>query len=272
MNPGADSFHYSYQTNFTQNYQTGRYHCAYQQSAIGWRRSFTAEPESARWQEYPFYLKAVGDKAFATGINLLIVHRYAHQPHPTAVPGMTMGPWGIHFDRTNTWWNKSKDWLDYLSRCQYLLRQGRFVADLVYFSGDDANMYTKVEPEDLDPKPVKGYDYDLMNAEVVMKHLSISNNQLVLPNGMNYRVFVLQRFKAIPLALLKKIRSLVYEGMILVERNPSDPQGCRILQMKMLSSCISLMNSGAKNLSDKNRARAESFGPIVAINSSDFKR
>jgi hypothetical protein len=72
-------------------------------------KAFTAEPDSGRWQEYPFALKAVGDKAFVKGANLMIIHRYAHQPHPTALPGMTMGPWGIHFDRTNTWWNQSKD-------------------------------------------------------------------------------------------------------------------------------------------------------------------
>lgn len=66
--------------------------------------AFTGEPESAKWQEYPFSMKALGDKMFAQGLNRIIFHRYAHQPHPTAVPGMTMGPWGIHFDRTNTWW------------------------------------------------------------------------------------------------------------------------------------------------------------------------
>ena len=187
--------------------------------------AFTAEPESARWQEYPFYLKAGGDKAFTTGVNRLVIHRYAHQPHPSAVPGMGMGPWGIHFDRTNTWWEQAKGWLTYLSRCQYMLQQGRFVADLIYFSGDDANMYTKVEPVDLFPQPVPGYDYDLMNSEVIMKQLRVSNNRLALPNGMTYRIFILQAYKAVTLELMKKLRQLVDEGMILIGVKPERSAG-----------------------------------------------
>ena len=187
--------------------------------------AFTAEPESARWQEYPFYLKAVGDKAYTSGVNRLVIHRFAHQPHPSAMPGMCMGPWGIHFDRTNTWWQQGKGWVTYLSRCQFMLRRGQFVADLVYFSGDDANMYTKVEPVDLLPQPIPGYDYDLINAAVIMKHLRVSNNKLVLPNGMSYRIFILQAYKAIPLELMKKLRQLVNEGMILIGVNPERSTG-----------------------------------------------
>ena len=189
------------------------------QSVVG-AEAFTAEPEAARWQEYPFYLKAVGDKAFCIGINRFVIHRYAHQPHPSAKPGMSMGPWGIHFDRTNTWWNPAKSWMHYLARCQYLLQQGRFVADLLYFSGDDANMYTTVEAEKLLPPPIPGFDYDMANTEVIMKHLRVSEGGVELNNGMRYRVFVLQQFKAIPFEMLQKIYQLVQEGMILVGGRP----------------------------------------------------
>ena len=187
--------------------------------------AFTAEPEAARWQEYPFYLKAVGDKAFCIGINRFVIHRFAHQPHPSAMPGMSMGPWGIHFDRTNTWWNPAKSWINYLARCQYLLQQGRFVADLLYFSGDDANMYTTVEAEKLLPQPIPGFDYDLANADVIMNHLRVSKEGIELESGMRYRIFVLQQFKAIPFELLQKIYQLVQEGMILIGRKPERSTG-----------------------------------------------
>ena len=39
---------------------------------------------------------------YTQGLNQYIFHRNAMQPHPTAVPGMTMGPWGWECDRTNT--------------------------------------------------------------------------------------------------------------------------------------------------------------------------
>ena len=45
---------------------------------------------------------------------------------------MTMGPWGLHYERTETWWEQSRPWHEYLARCQYLLRQGLFVADICY--------------------------------------------------------------------------------------------------------------------------------------------
>ena len=182
--------------------------------------AFTAEAEASRWQEYPFYLKAVGDKAFTSGINRFMIHRFAHQPHPTAAPGMTMGPWGIHFDRTNTLWNHFKEWMTYLARCQYMLQQGKFVADLLYFSGDDANMFTKVLKEDLHPTPPMGYDYDLVNADIIINQMRISNNRIMLSNGMQYRIFVLQDYKAIPLELLKRIYQLVLDGMIMVGNRP----------------------------------------------------
>ncbi len=50
----------------------------------------------------------------------------------TTGPGMTMGPWGLHYERTQTWWELAGPWHEYLARCQYLLRQGPFVADICY--------------------------------------------------------------------------------------------------------------------------------------------
>ncbi|MDB5250785.1 MAG: glycoside hydrolase family protein [Segetibacter sp.] len=194
------------------------------QKVVG-AEAFTAEPESARWQEYPFAMKAVGDKAFTKGINRMIIHRFAHQPHPTALPGMTMGPWGIHFDRTNTWWDQSKAWLNYLARCQSLLQQGLFVADLAYFTGEDANMYTNVNPDQLNPPPPQGYDYDLVNAEVILKNVKIVNQQLLLSNGMSYRILVLQDYKAVTLTLIRKLRTLLNDGMIMVGAKPERSPG-----------------------------------------------
>ncbi|MFD2933169.1 glycosyl hydrolase [Spirosoma flavum] len=189
--------------------------------------AFTGEPESSRWQEYPFAMKALGDKMFTQGLTRIIFHRYAHQPHPTAVPGMTMGPWGIHFDRTTTWWNQGRSWLDYLARCQNLLQQGLFVADLAYFTGEEGNQYTKVEPFELDPAPPQGYDYDLINAETLVKRARLDSSNLTLPDGMSYRVLVLQDHKAVSLELLRKLRNLVNNGLMLIGAKPSTSLGLR---------------------------------------------
>ena len=52
---------------------------------------------------------------------------------------MTMGQWGTHFERTTTWWKPGGPaWVQYLARCQSLLQQGTFVADVCYFAGEVA--------------------------------------------------------------------------------------------------------------------------------------
>jgi hypothetical protein len=53
------------------------------------------------------------------------------QRFPQLKPGMTMGKWGQHYDSTQTWWEWSKPWHDYLARCQFMLRQGPVVTDVL---------------------------------------------------------------------------------------------------------------------------------------------
>ena len=90
--------------------------------------AFTGKPDESRWQQDPFSLKAVGDQMYAIGVNRVVYHRYAHQPWTDRrySPGMTMGAWGTHFERTETWWYDAKDWIAYQTRCQYLLQTGEF--------------------------------------------------------------------------------------------------------------------------------------------------
>ena len=120
--------------------------------------SFTASPgrQHGRWLDDPYSLKALGDQVFCRGINRFIFHRYAMQPWTNRWPGMTMGQWGTHFDRTCTWWEQGRAWLQYVARCQYLLQQGRFVADAAYFCGQSAPVETRVG----NPVLPQGYDFD----------------------------------------------------------------------------------------------------------------
>ena len=187
--------------------------------------AYTSEPESGRWQEYPFALKAVGDKAFTEGINRMVVHRYAMQPHPNAVPAMTLGPWGVHFDRTNTWWEPGRAWMDYLNRCQTVLQEGLFVADLAYFTGDNIVGYTKVHRKDLTPVPPEGYDYDLINTETLLHKAWMEQGRLRLPDGMSYRVLVLQEQSHITLSLLRKLQCMAEQGLIIIGARPKQTVG-----------------------------------------------
>ena len=132
--------------------------------------SFTAFPADGKWQADPFSLKAQADRAFARGVNRLYFHRYAHQPwtSPTRYPGMTMGAWGTHFERTVTWWKQGRDFITYLSRVQFMLQAGENVADCLMTTGtetpdggDDAEQVTTYGSKASGwPQPPEGYAFD----------------------------------------------------------------------------------------------------------------
>jgi hypothetical protein len=181
--------------------------------------SFTADASHGRWQNHPYALKPLGDLMYCGGVNRFIFHRYAHQPWPDLKPGMTMGPWGFHFERTVTWWSQSRAWLAYLARCQYLLQSGLFVADLCYFSGEGAPYSPPARPA-LNPPPPPGYDYDVCNAEVLLSRMSVSAGRLALPDGMTYRLLVLPPDRTMTPPVLRKIQSLVAAGAAVLGPKP----------------------------------------------------
>ncbi|MCL5279886.1 MAG: glycosyl hydrolase family 43, partial [Planctomycetes bacterium] len=122
--------------------------------------AFTADNRE-RWLQHPGSIKALGDRAFCEGVNRFVFHRYAMQPWLSYRPGMTMGPWGLHYERTETWWEQAQPWHEYLARCQYLLRQGRFVADICYLQPEGS-------PQGFQNHRRGGYDYDNCPPEVVL--------------------------------------------------------------------------------------------------------
>ncbi len=187
--------------------------------------SFTGAPQYAKWQNYPYELKAQGDWMYTQGLNQFIFHRYAQQPHPTAVPGMTMGPWGWEFERTNSLFNGFEAWLQYASRCQTMLQQGILVADLVYFAGVDVPVNTPVGPDQLSPRPPQGYYYDVANEEAILTRMKVQNGRIVLPGGVSYRVLVLPDKTTITLDVLRKVRDMVEQGISLVGPKPQHTPG-----------------------------------------------
>jgi len=174
--------------------------------------SFTAG-DRERWLEHPASIKALGDRAFTDGVNRFVFHRYALQPWLDRRPGMTMGPWGLHYERTNTWWELTPGWHEYLSRCQFMLRQGRFAADICY-------LQPEAPPQSFSGHPRLGYDWDEACAEVVLGRMSVKEGRLVLPGGMTYRVLVLPGSETMTPALLGKIVSLVKEGATVIGPRP----------------------------------------------------
>jgi hypothetical protein len=142
------------------------------------------------------------------------------QPWLNVRPGMSMGPYGTHYERTQTWWEESKPWHQYLARCQYLLQQGLWSADICLMSAERApnNLPMPIGPGRLPPRP--GYNFDAAPAEAVLTRFSVRDGKMVLPDGMSYRVLVLPEVRTMTPALLRKIKKLVGDGATVIGPKP----------------------------------------------------
>jgi hypothetical protein len=179
--------------------------------------SFTAAPEAGRWLNDPYSLKTLGDLMFCQGLNRYVFHRYAMQPWPNRWPGMTMGQWGFHFERTVTWWQQGKSWIDYISHCEFLLQQGRAVADAAYFTGESAPVEMRVGQ----PELPAGYDYDAINADVLLHGATVKHGRLTLASGANYAALILPPDDAnLTPTLLARLHELVRDGATVVGPRP----------------------------------------------------
>ena len=178
--------------------------------------AFTAHIGEA-WQEHPGNMKALGDVAFCSGINRFIFHRYAMQPFSAARPGMTLGWWGVHYERTQTWWEQSKAWHEYVARCQHMLQQGLFVADVLYLQPEGSpRPIWNPSGVGAPPNVQGGFNYDVCNADVVLERLSVQDGRLTLPDGMSYQMMVLPSVETMTLGLLRKLKDLAEGGATLL--------------------------------------------------------
>jgi hypothetical protein len=188
--------------------------------------SFTSFGHHDGFTQYPFILKPVSDRQFCNGMNEIVFHCYAHQPDDR-MPAMTLGQFGLHMQRSNTWWEQARDWITSLRRSQFMLRQGRFFADVCYYYGEDvpgsAYFFT---PGSMDPRkkmlPVlpQGYDYDVCNREI-LDRMSVEDGLVSLPSGMRYAYLVLPDHARYTPAALEKIFELVNAGATVIGPRPT---------------------------------------------------
>jgi hypothetical protein len=172
------------------------------------------------WAWSPEYLKPTADMELANGLNRFVIHTSVHQPVNDKIPGLGLGPFGQWFTRHETWAELAAPWIEYLSRSSYMLQQGKFVADVVYYYGEDNNI-TALFGEKLPDIP-EGYNYDFVNADALVNILVVNNGIITTPAGAAYKVLVLDaNSREISLPVLRKIRDLVEQGAIVVGSKPA---------------------------------------------------
>ena len=175
-----------------------------------------------QWERSPKDLKGNIDRVFCSGVNRIVWHTFTSSPKEFGVPGNEYFA-GTHLNPNVTWWKQSKDFISYLNRCSYMLQQGLFVADVLYYYGDDVPNFVFLK-EDL-PELNFGYDWDKCSKEIILNRVRFDGEKIVLPDGMSYRVLMLAPGKAIDLNVLKKVESLVKAGMTLVSPRPEEVTG-----------------------------------------------
>lgn len=179
------------------------------------------------WDAHPGSMKVLGDWAFCAGVNRFVFHRYQHQPWLNLRPGMTMGPYGVHWEGTQTWWDFSPGYHTYLSRCQLMLRQGLPVADVCYLVPEGAPQVFRPPSSAVrgNPPDRRGYNFDGCAPEVLISRASVQNGDIIFPDGMRYHILVLPERETMTPALLRKLKQLVEEGATIIGPPPRKSPG-----------------------------------------------
>ncbi len=204
--------------------------------------------DATHWALGPADLKPYANDAFCEGINRFMLHQATCQPPSDGKPGYEFCA-GQHFTPNLTWWEQSPSFFSYLSRCQYMLQQGTFVADVCFYLGERPPILAP--PKYLVPSLGAGYDCDYSNSDVLLNRMSVRNGRIVLPDGMNYRLLVLQNCTspsqeicdkvgsyqklqvssvpstAMSLEVIKKIRELILSGATVVGPPPKNATGLK---------------------------------------------
>lgn len=185
---------------------------------------FTSDNRQA-WQLYPWKMKDQSDWALAHGINRFVYHTFAHKPlGDEHRPGMTMGPYGVHWDRGQTWWPMVDAYHKYISRSSHMMQQGQAVADILYLTPEGAPMVFTPPADALEENGAipdkKGYGFDGCSPKMLMERATVENGRIVFPDASSYEIMVLPNFETMTPELLKTIIALVEKGARIIGKPP----------------------------------------------------
>jgi hypothetical protein len=178
----------------------------------------------APWAHAPADLQPMIDAEFANGINRPVIHTSVHQPVDDHVPGLSLHVFGQFFTRHETWAEMAKPWVDYLSRNSFLLQQGRNVADVAYFYGEEPPLGVLVDSRGYPQDTPTRHAYDFLPPHALLHEMFVDNGELVTRGGARYKALYLgrssTRFMTLP--VLARMRQLVEDGATVIGMAPQD--------------------------------------------------
>jgi hypothetical protein len=172
------------------------------------------------WSDSPATLKRVIDLEFVSGVNRPVIHTSVHQPVDNKTPGLSLFIFGQYFNRHEAWAEMAKPWVDYLARNALMLQQGRNVADVAYFYGEDAPLTALFENRPMTDTP-KTHGFDFINPDALMHALSNDGGDLATPGGARYRAIYLGgSSRKMTLPTLQRLATLVEGGATVIGMAP----------------------------------------------------
>ena len=191
--------------------------------------AFTANGTQNGGQAYKFCpenMKYVADLAMENGVNRFVIHSSVHQPSDEKVPGAGLFQFGQWFNRHETWADMARPWMDYLARSSYMLQRGTFVADILYYYGEDNCITGLYRKADCLPDIPYGYNFDYINPKGLLQAVSVKKGRLVTETGMSYEVLCLgENCRRMSLKMLGHIVSLAEKGASVCGVLPEEPAG-----------------------------------------------
>lgn len=163
----------------------------------------------AKYSTSPADLKSLADYAYAFGINEFVICASAYQPWLDKLPGSTGGGRQYAINRNNTWWDFSRPFWDFQARSAYLMRLGKPIADICVYLGENAPV--KILTYRLPDIP-GGFDFDAFSTDALLTRMDGKKGQIVLPDGLGYKMMVLPANGDITLEALRKIAAIVEKG------------------------------------------------------------
>jgi hypothetical protein len=260
--PGVDREQFGYNADIRESASVAH---IYGQNLVA-AESMTAARGAWAWS--PETLKPTADKELAMGLNRFVIHTSVHQPLADRPPGLGLGPYGQWFTRNETWAEMAKPWVTYLTRSSYLLQQGQFVADVLYFYGEGSNLTAEFGGKS--PDVPAGYNFDYINADALIHRTEVSNGEIVTPSHMHYRVLALDPYSQhMSLAVLRKIKQLVEAGAIVAGAKPTDTPSLSDNDAEFHAIADQLWGSGT---SERAAGKGKVYGgPVLAQTQAALK-
>ncbi len=169
------------------------------------------------WQEGPSDIRPFGDRAFCEGMNRVVIHGFSHNIRGSGYPGFVYHA-GTDFNDKRVWWPMARPFVDYLARLSSVFQHADFTSDVVWYYGDKI-------PNSAAPKNTRfcvgpGYDYEVINTDILLNKLTVKDGRLVLPNGETFSLLALADETEINPRVLIRLKELAKSGAVITGRKP----------------------------------------------------